>query len=89
MLITLAYPQDGQNYPGVRGDAGDSVEVDDAVGIRIVQDGWARIPDSVVRLNADQVILAAQLEGVDLSNAATATQRKAALAAAHKQNKEG
>jgi hypothetical protein len=81
MRIILAYPQDGNTYPGVAGAADQVVDVDVALADRIIQDGWAR-PAAVNQLRGEELDHVAQIEGVDLSGAATVADKKAAIKAA-------
>jgi hypothetical protein len=85
MRITLAWPQAGL------GDADDTVDVDEATGVRLLNDGLARRPDPVfadtepAEIDANDLNEAAAAEGVDLGDATTVGQKRAAIAAARKQ----
>jgi hypothetical protein len=71
--ITLAWPQEGI------GGSDETVDVDDATARRLIGDGLARYPDNVNALPDAEVVAVAHAEGVDLSDAHTARERKAAV----------
>lgn len=81
MKITLAWPQEGI------GDADQTVDIPDADAKRLVNDGMARLPDSVPTSAADVEAVAAA-EGVDLSGAETVAEQRARVKAA-RANKGG
>jgi hypothetical protein len=82
MLITLAWPQEGL------GGAGDTVDVDDATGVRLLGDGLARYPDpptasmDPAEIPAAELDTAAAAEGIDLGDAHTAKQKRDVIASA-------
>lgn len=89
MKITLAAParwlaDAGLDYvgeAGVTGDADDTVEVDEAIGRRLISEGLARIPDTIPSTHAELDAVAAA-EGTDLSGATTVADKRAAVKAA-------
>lgn len=88
MQVILAWPADHTEYlvdAGITGDAGDTVEVPDPIGSRLIGDGRARRPEAA-KLRGDEIDAVAASEGVDLSGAKTVTDKRERLDAARKES---
>jgi hypothetical protein len=83
MKITLACSGAWIELPQL-GDAGDTVDVDVELGARLIREGYARSAD-VAHMKGDEVEQVAAAEGIDLSDAKTVAEKKAAVKAAHKE----
>jgi hypothetical protein len=77
MKITLACSGAWIELPQL-GDAGDTVDVDVELGARLIREGYAH-------MKGDEVEQVAAAEGIDLSDAKTVAEKKAAVKAAHKE----
>lgn len=75
MKITLAWPREGV------GQADETIDVDEVLARQLLDDGLARHPDPD-QLRSAELDAVAVAEGVDLSNAATVADKRAALKAA-------
>jgi hypothetical protein len=85
MHVTLACPSSW--YDKDYGDIDQTVDLPDDVAQRLLAEGYARLPDNVASLPVAEVEQVAAVEGVDLSDARTAAEKKAAVKAAR--NQEG
>jgi hypothetical protein len=87
LKITLAWPASFTEYlvdAGITGEPDETIDVPDELGLRLLQDGRGRLPD-VEKLSGADVEQAAAVEGVDLSDAHTVADKKAAVKAARKE----
>lgn len=75
MKVTLAWPREGV------GQADETVDLPDGEARRLLADGMARVPDPA-KLSGAELDTAAAVEGVDLSEARTVADKRAALKAA-------
>jgi hypothetical protein len=85
MKIKFACPPAWFERPDLSGlgDVGETVEVDDELAMRLVQEGYAQVVVSAI--TAATVDKVAAVEGVDLSDAHTVAEKKAAIKAARNQ----
>jgi hypothetical protein len=83
MKITLACPGAWFERPEL-GDAGATVDVDPEDAARLCEEGKAR-PADVAHMTGDDIARVAAIEGIDLSDAKTVAEKKAAVKAAHKE----